>query len=264
MKKYSPIFVIIFVFFLATTVFAGQAIDRIFKNGELVVGTSGDYPPFTAKDKNGKAMGLDVDLGTAIASAMGVRAKVVHITFSDLLAALQSGKVDVVISAMTITPQRNLKVAFIGPYFISGQSIITTKETAFVVNGLQDINRPDFSMAVPAGTTSEIVAKNNISKAKLTVTKNMDEALKLLLDNEVKAVMTDSATASVAVFRNSAKGIMATTPLTFEPIGVAIPGDDPLFMNWLENFLTLLKGSGELDRMVDQWFKDPSWLKDMQ
>ncbi len=194
MKKISVMLVCVFVLLFSTVVFAGPTIDRIVKKGELVVGTSGDYPPFSAKGKDGKLIGLDIDLATAIASVMEVKVKIVDMPFKDLMPDLQSGKIDIIISAMTIVPKRNLKVAFIGPYFISGQSVMTTKAVAMSVDNLNDINKPDFTLAVPAGTTSEIVAKNNVPKAKLTVAKDMIEAVKLLLDGNVKAVMSDTAT----------------------------------------------------------------------
>ena len=210
MKKICVVLTVLLTLALATTVLAGPALDGILKKGELVVGTSGDYPPFSAKSKTGKLMGFDVDLANAIAEGMGVKAKVVQVPFSDLLANLEAGKIDMVISAMTITPKRNLKFAFIGPYFLSGQALLTTRETAIKASSMKDINKDDFALAVPAGTTSELIAKKYLTKAKLTATKDMDEALKMLLSGKVKAVLTDNATAAVASFRYGDKGIIST------------------------------------------------------
>jgi polar amino acid transport system substrate-binding protein len=264
MKKLSLLFCAFLLVFCAVTfAAAGPVIDSVLKKGELVVGTSGDYPPLTAKTKDGKLIGLDVDLATLIALSMDVKPKIVQMQFSELLGALETGKIDMIISAMTITPKRNLKFAYVGPYFVSGQSILTTRETALKADSLNDINKPDFTLAVPAGTTSEMVVKNNVTKAKTTVTKNMDEAVKLLLAGKVKAVMSDSAASAVASFRYRDKGIIATSPLTFEALGIAIPATDPLLVNWLENFLTSLRGSGELELLVNKWFKNSSWMKDL-
>jgi polar amino acid transport system substrate-binding protein len=263
MKKISVMFVFVMVLLFSTVVFAGPAIDRIVKRGELLIGTSGDYPPFSAKTKGGKLIGLDIDIGTAIANVMEVKPKFVQMPFTELLTALQSGKIDMIISAMTILPKRNLKVAFAGPYFISGQSILTTKETAMSVNNLNDINKPDFTLAVPAGTTSELVAKNNVPKARITVTKDMNEAVKLLLDGKIKAIMSDTSTSAVETVRHKDKNIVSTPPLTFEPFGIAIAENDPLFFNFVSNFISGMKGSGELENVTNKWFKDSSWIKDL-
>jgi len=108
---------------------AGPVLDRIVKTGELTVGTSHDFPPLHAKAKDGTIIGLDADLANGMAMAMGVKIKIVSMNFYDLLPALETGKVDMVVAGMTMTPERNLKVAFVGPYFISGQSILAKHET---------------------------------------------------------------------------------------------------------------------------------------
>ena len=263
MKKFSVVLVFIMMLSFTTSAFAGPAIDKIVKRGELIIGTSGDYPPFTAKAKDGKLMGLDIDLGMLIADVMEVKAKTVQMPFAELLPALQSGKIDIIISAMTIVPKRNLKVAFVGPYFISGQSLMTTKMTAMSVENLNDINKPDFTLAVPGGTTSELIAKKNVPKAQIKVAKDMNEAVKMLLDGKVKAVMSDTAACAVETVRYKEKNIVSTPPLTFEPIGIAIAENDPLFVNFLSNFLSGMRGSGDLEMITNKWFKDTSWIKDL-
>ena len=50
-------------------------------------------------------------------------------------------------------------------------------------------------------------------------------------------------------------------PLTYEPIGIALPANDPLLVNWVENILNTIKDSGELDALEDRWLGDGSWLK---
>jgi polar amino acid transport system substrate-binding protein len=264
MRKVIAFITVVFVLLIAATVHAGPAIDKILKKGEILIGTSGDFPPFSAKSKSGTLMGLDIDLGKVIADSMGVKVKFVEVPFPELLPALEAGKIDIIIAAMTMTPQRNLKFAFVGPYFISGQSLVTTKATALNAENLNDINKPDFTIAAPKGTTSEIVVKNNIPLAKLTVAKDMDEALKFLLDGKVKAVLTDRGTGSVVTVLHRDKGIVATSPLTFEPIGIALSANDSLFLNFLDNVIGGLRGSGELQMLMEKWFKDGSWLKDLK
>ena len=91
------------------------ALDRIVGNGKLVMGTSGDMPPMSMTTKDKKVIGYDIDLGKLIADAMGVTLEVKRMSFAELLPALKSGEIDIIISGMTITPRRNLDVAFAGP-----------------------------------------------------------------------------------------------------------------------------------------------------
>jgi len=101
----------------------------ILESGELRVGLSGDQAPFNMKNKQGELIGMEVDLVNALAEAMGLRAILVAMPFAELLPALEKGKLDMVISNMTITPERNARVPFAGPYFISGKSVLTKSET---------------------------------------------------------------------------------------------------------------------------------------
>ena len=263
MKKLLLLFVLLCAVCLTGTAWAGPIMDLVAKRGELIVGTSGDYPPLTAKKKDGKPMGLDVDLANLIADAMGVKAKIVFIPFAELLGSLQAGKIDMIISNMTMTPKRHLQVVFVGPYFMSGQAVLTTKSASASFQSLASLNKPDVPLAVPAGTTSAMIAKERLSKASVTVTKNMDDAVNLLVAGKVKVVLSDAVTSALATGRYKDKNLISSDPLTFEPIGIAIAGNDPHLTNWLENFLMLLKGTGGLKDMTDRWVNDTSWVADL-
>jgi polar amino acid transport system substrate-binding protein len=249
--------------YFTSTVTAGPIIDRIQKKGQLVVGTSGDYPPLTAKTRDGKLIGLDMDVAAVIAGAMGVKLKTVDMPFDKLLPALEAGKIDMIISCMTMTPKRNLKVAFVGPYFISGQSLLTTKETALAVTSAADMDKPDFMLAVTKGTTSEMIARRIAPKANIVVAENSDDALKLLLQKKVKGIMADYLICKVMAFRYKEKGLIATEPFSFEPIGIALGQNDPLLVNMLTNYISMLRGNGELTAMTRRWLEDASWMKDL-
>ncbi|MGD8471501.1 MAG: transporter substrate-binding domain-containing protein, partial [Desulfobacteraceae bacterium] len=114
---------------LVTSATAGIIMDRILKKGELVIGTTGSQPPLNATTKDGKIIGLDADIAKGIAMNMGVKIQFETMPFVELLPALHADKVDMILSSMTMTPERNLKVAFIGPYYISGKGLLTKTQT---------------------------------------------------------------------------------------------------------------------------------------
>lgn len=242
---------------------AGPTIDGILKKKVLVVGTSATYPPLSYKTKNGTVLGLDIDLAQAMASAMGVKLKVEVIPFDELIPALEKGKIDMILSCMTITPDRNLRIAYVGPYFLSGQAILTTKDIALNINGPADVNNPSFSVAVPRGTTTEMIAKKILPKAKLVIVKSTDEALDLLKAKSVKAMMSDYPYVVVEAFRYKDKGFVANQPFSTEPIGIGVRQDDPLLINWIGNFLNMLKGDGLLNLLTQRWLSDSSWMADL-
>jgi len=265
MKKAVCVAAGLFVAFLcfASVSSAGPIIDQILKKKELVVGTSATYPPLTFKAKNGKPYGLDIDLAGAIAAEMGVKLRVEIIPFDELIAALENGKIDMIISCMTITARRNLRVAYVGPYFISGQSILTTKDVAININGPDDVNKPDFSIAVPRGTTTELIAGKLLPKAKIVVVKSNDEALGLLLKKKVKALMSDYPFVTVEALRYKDKGLLSNPPFSMEPLGIAVREGDPLLVNFLGNFINTLRSNGIINILAQRWFADASWMADL-
>ncbi|MBW2706569.1 MAG: transporter substrate-binding domain-containing protein, partial [Deltaproteobacteria bacterium] len=119
------IFATLLVFSFTAIVPAATTLDGILKKGELIVGTTGAQPPLNATNKAGEVIGFDADIAKFIALSMGVKIKFSKMPFAELLPALEAGKVDMVISSMTMTLERNLKVAFVGPYYISGKGILT-------------------------------------------------------------------------------------------------------------------------------------------
>jgi polar amino acid transport system substrate-binding protein len=263
----KSLFKIMMVLFLlmcfVSFAFAGPTIDSILKKKELVVGTSANLPPMAFKAKDGNPKGFDIDLSRMIAAAMNVKLRVEMMPFEELIPALERGKIDMILSCMTITPERNLRVVYVGPYFTSGQSILTTKDIAININSLDDINKPDFSIAVPKGTTTEKIAKMMLPKAKLVVVGSTEDTLDLLQKKKVNALMADYPYTSVTSFKYKDIGFVANPPFSIEPIGIAIRQDDPLLTNFLQNILILLKGDGLLEAMNRRWFSDPAWIADL-
>ena len=134
---------------------AGQVMDRVQKKGELIVGITGTQPPLNATTKDGKIIGMDADLANLIATGLGVKVKFEVMPFPDLLPSLEKGKIDMVISSMTMTLTRNLKVAFVGPYYLSGKGILTKAKTIGALQKPEGLNKPEFKIAALKGSTSQ-------------------------------------------------------------------------------------------------------------
>lgn len=245
----------------ATNISTTPVLDRIIKKGELLVGTAASMPPLNMTTKNGEIIGLEIDLAKEMAASMGVKLGLKAMPFSELLPALESGEVDMIMSGMTISPQRNLKVAFVGPYFVTGKGFLTKIKRIASAQKASEINSPDTKLTALQGSTSQRFVEESIPKAMLVTAKNYDEAVNLVIEDKVDAMIADHPICMLSVLRYPGKGLLSlSTPITYEPIGVALPANDPLFINWVENFINKLKNSGELETLKAQWFKHGSWL----
>ena len=240
-------------------------LDRIMAKKELVVGTAASMPPFNMTTKDGRIVGLEIDLANLIAGAMNVKLTLKAIPFNDLLPALEGGQVDMILSSMTITPGRNLKVAFVGPYFVSGKSILTKQANAESMNEVSKINNPDKVLAALKGSTSQVFAEKVFPKAKLSLVENYDQAVAMLREDKVQAMVADMPICQVTAYRYPDAGLgTLKNPLSYEPLGIAIPANDFLLINWLQNFLNTLQKDGSLATAVDRWFKDASWVSQLR
>jgi polar amino acid transport system substrate-binding protein len=244
---------------------ASPVLDRIQKRGTLVVGTMGNMPPLNMTSKDGEIFGLEPDLAGILAKAMNVKVKFVTKPFNELLPALQTGQVDMIMSGMTITPERNLKVAFVGPYFISGKAFLTKKETIAYAKKAEDANNPNTKIVTLKGSTSQAFAEAFLDKTTLFTTGTYDEAVDMILQDKVQAMIADYPICVVSVFRYPEAGLLSVvTQLTYEPIGIAIPANDPLMMNWTRNTLNGLEESGILDELKLKWFAGGDWLNKLK
>jgi polar amino acid transport system substrate-binding protein len=253
----------VLAFTFVTSALAGSVLDRILQRGELVVGTAGTQPPLNATTKTGEIIGLDADISRLIAMNMGVKVKFVTLPFPDLLPALEAGKVDMILSSMTMTPDRNLKVAFVGPYFVSGKGILTKTETVASLQDTAGLNKPNFRVAALKDSTSQTFVQKAAPLAKLVTTKTYDEAIDMLNQDKIDALIADFPFCAVSALRFRDKGLTAgQARLTFEPLGIAVP-EDTLLINFLQNFMGVLEGSGALKKISERWFNNASWLNQL-
>ena len=236
-------------------------LSRIVEKGEFRVGMSGSQPPFNVRSKTGELIGYEVELAEILAQAMNVKLKIVEKPFPQLLPALQKGEIDAVMSGMTMTPERNLKAAFVGPYIVSGKSILTKDKTLVALTQVSEINVANIRIAALENSTSQKFVELLLPKVQLVTTSNYDEAVRMVLEDEVAAVVADFPICALSVLRHGNQGLVTLAePLTIEPIGIALPPGDSLLLNMVQNYLGALDGIGLLDELEMDWFDDASWL----
>ncbi len=120
------------------------------EKGKLLICSDIPYAPFESYDANGNPVGLDIDIGAEIANRLGLQLQVVNSVFDTIIAAVTSGKCDLILSDMNITPDRNKQISFI-PYLSVGQSMVVAKGNPDNINTPTDACGK--SVAAESGTT---------------------------------------------------------------------------------------------------------------
>mgnify|MGYP001820813469 FL=1 len=233
---------------------------RIAESGTIRVGMSAGQPPYNMKNRDGKIIGMDADLAELLAASLEVELEIVEMPFSELLDSLESGKVDLIISGMTATLQRNMHAAFVGPYMLSGKSILARSETIAALKS-EEMNRESLKIAALAGSTSERFVQMRAPNAQLTPTDTYDRAVEMLMANEVDLFVADMGIVMLSRLRAPEAGLVSSAqPLNVEPISIAVPANDPLMLNLVENYLQMLGSGGALEQLRKKWFESGGWL----
>jgi len=236
-------------------------LDRIIETSLLRVGMSGSQPPFNMKARDGAPMGLEVDLANALAAAMKVELQIVEKPFADLIPALENGEVDLVLSGMTITADRSRSVSFVGPYVISGKSILTKSANLAAVQEAGELNESDIRLVTLRNSTSETFVRTNLPDAQLTTVDSYDEAIEMLRADQTGAMIADMPICLLTVMRFPNEGFATLNqPLTLEPIGIAVSANDAQLQNLVRNYVTALEGTGILDALRQAWLENGAWI----
>jgi polar amino acid transport system substrate-binding protein len=196
-----------------------------------------------------------------MAEAMGVKLTMVPTPFPQLLTTLQSGEVDMVMSNMSITPKRTVDITFIGPYMLSGKSILTKSTNLASVSTVSEVNKADFKVAALANSTSQQFVEKHIGKATLITTQDYDEAVRMVLENEVDLMVADMTICILSAMRHQDSGLTTlSAPLNMEPIGIAVSPQDSQFSNLIGNYLNTFEGAGILEKLRKKWMENDGWI----
>jgi polar amino acid transport system substrate-binding protein len=223
-------------------------LQAIKARGEIIIGTEATYPPMEYFDEHGNFVGIDIEIGKRIAKELGVKAKFRHIPWQELFDKLLAKEVDMVISAVTILPEREKIMAFSKPYFNAGQVIVTTKENAKTIKGVEDLK--DKKVGVQAETTSEKEALK--ISANVVSYPDYVEAKKGLISGEIDVIVIDYP-AAIGMTSEDENLTIVGKPFTQEFYGIALRKDSTGLLDKINNILSEMQRSGELDKIVSQW-----------
>jgi polar amino acid transport system substrate-binding protein len=236
---------------------AGPVLDSVVEQGVLKVAMSGDQQPFNfVYGKKKSVIGFDVDLAEALARLMNVKLEVIRMPFDELIVAVEDGRADMVISGMTITATRTRNVSFIGPYMISGKSMLACAGIVSKLKTPAGFNGSGIKLVALKGSTSESLIQQELPKASLTTVANYAEGLEMLLGGKVNGMVADMPILALARQQNRDANLqLITPPLSIEPLGIVIASGDQQFENLLRNYMLVFEKTGLLLNLHKKWFE---------
>lgn len=230
---------------------AATHLAAIKQKGTIVLGTSADYPPYEFHQTVGgqdKIVGWEVEMAQQIATDLGVKLEIRDIPFDNLIPELQSGKVDFVVSALTITEKRAKSVDFSDPYWRGGQVVLAAADKADAIKSAADLKGR--RVAVQLGSTGEAEAQK-VPGVQLVQLDKFEAAVMEVLSGKADAVIA-GYTVAKNYEKNNPKLKIAGEPLSTEDNGIAVKKGDKELQGAIQASLTKLKG-GPLETLVKQY-----------
>ena len=143
---------------------------------ELIVGMELASPPFEMADTEGHPAGISVDIANALGESLGRKIEIQNMPFDGLIPALKTGRIDLIISSMTATPERAASIDFSDPYLKTGLCLLVAAKSN--IGSIQDADQPGKTICVKKGTTGQLYALSQIQNAR-----------KLVIDREAACVL---------------------------------------------------------------------------
>lgn len=235
-----------------------SVIETIKQRGTIKIGLS-LFRPWSMRDTKGEMMGFELDVGKKLAADMGVQPEFVPTAWDGIIPALVSGKFDVIISGMTITPERNLTVNFSEPYAFSGLTILANKEMTKGFT-LEDFNKPEVIFSARRGASPATAIATLFPNAQLLLFDEDGASNQEVLNGNAHATVASEPDPSTQA-RNYPETLYVPFAQTFNATGEAFAyrKGDPDATNFFNNWISMNTKNGWLQERNDYWFKGNEW-----
>ncbi|MGJ8891419.1 ABC transporter permease subunit [Staphylococcus aureus] len=229
-----------------------QTWEKIKERGELRVGLSADYAPMEFEHTvNGKTeyAGVDIDLAKKIAKDNNLKLKIVNMSFDSLLGALKTGKIDIIISGMTSTPERKKQVDFSDSYMMTKNIMLVKKDKVNEYKDIKDFNNK--KVGAQKGTEQEKIAQTEIENASITSLSRLPDVILALKSGKVEGAVVENPVAEAYLKQNPKLGISNVKFNEEEKDTViAVPKDSPKLLSQINKTIKEVKDKGLIDKYM--------------
>jgi glutamate transport system substrate-binding protein len=228
---------------------AGSTMAELQEAGEITIGVKFDVPPFGLNNpQTGEVEGFDVDLGNYIADRLGVEAVFREATSDNRIPLLVDGTIDLILSTMTITEERDLEIDFSEPYYVANGDVLVPEGSD--IQSLEDLNGNTVCTAL--GSTYQETIKQEAPDAQLRLVDLYSECFDQVQTGQVDAVSTDNVILTGMTIQDDSLQLL-DLDYTTEPYGAGIPEGDTEFKQFVDESIAEFIDSGQWQETYDEW-----------
>lgn len=241
---------------MAMAAFLGvsPAVSADDKAKPLIVAMELAYPPFEMTDQNGNPSGVSVDLAKDLAKNLGRSVVIQNMAFDGLIPALKTGKVDLVISSMTATAEREKSIDFSDAYISTGLCLLLKKDSA--AKGIADLDKEGVKVAVKKGTTGHLYAANKFKNAEILVLDKESAAVLEVSQGKADAFIYDQMSTYQNWQRNKSVTRAILEPFQKESWAVGIRKGNDELKTKVNKFIKEYREKGGFDQLGDRYLKE--------
>lgn len=233
-----------------------SVLEEVQDRGTLRVGL-GLFEPWSACNTDGDLIGFEIDVATKVAADIGVEVEFVRTYWPAIIPALLAEEFDVIISGMTVLPERNLRVNFTQPYRSWGVYVIAN--TANVAD-LATFNSPDVTIAVPRSSAAIPAVGQTFPEATVRLYESDAAVLRAVVAGEVHAGTAFATTAREWVAAHpDVLHLAVEEPLALYGQAMALRKGDLDTLNFLDSWIAAHTANGWLDHRYTYWFETREW-----
>lgn len=260
MTKLSSVLALFLMLTLAGSLQAEpRNFQEIINSGNLRVGMS-LFEPWVMRGKKQQFIGSEPDLARKLAKDMGLKLSVTELQWQELIPALEAGEIDIIISGMSISPSRALKVNFSDSYASSGIGLASNMAKTEQVSSLQELQSADVSIGVVAGTVAEELAERLFPQARKVSFTDFQQAADSLVKAKLHVLLADNPLPNHLALRYPDKiDAPLTEPLLISKEAFAIRKGDIDFLNFLNVWINVHQDDSWLTSVRYYWFETLRW-----
>jgi cyclohexadienyl dehydratase len=230
---------------------AGETLDAIRARGVLLVGSTGDYKPFTFRRSDGSFYGADIEMAQRLANRLGVKLQVVPTIWATLSQDFLDHKFDVAMGGITILPARSAIGSFSAVTYVDGKRPVARCADKERFTSIAAIDQPDVRVIVNPGAANEQFARANLSHAQLTVHRDNATVFDEIIAGHADVMVTDGIEADhQAVVHKELCPTHVAAPFTRLEKAYWMP-KDPELLALVDTWLAEEKANGDWDRTLD-------------
>lgn len=220
----------------------------------LKVGVTANAPPLIFR-KEGKIQGLESDLAQELGASLGKSVQFVDLKWEDLIPALLDNKIDIIMSGLSVTKLRKVRVAFTEPYLNSGlKAMIRGKDVSKYPSLIMFKYISETRVGVEKGTTADFLVQKVFRNTERVLISSPEKAARALVKEKIDVFIHDAPVIWWLAAEKESDGIIPVPKfLTREDIAWAVRYEDKDLLDSANAFVTKWKNDGRLKAIINQW-----------